>query len=141
VVGSGDAAIEEAEYLTKFAENVTIIVIHEEGKVDANQASAERAFRNPKLKWIWNSTVTRINGEELVESVTLKNLKTGEEWDYPTNGVFIFIGTVPNSELVKDQLQVNPQGYIITDEKMGTNLEGVFAAGDVRDKYLRQVIT
>lgn len=141
VVGSGDAAIEEAEYLTKFAENVSVIVIHEEGKVDANRVSAERAFRNPKLKWIWNSTVVRINGEELVESVTLKNIKTGEESDYPTNGVFIFIGTVPNSELIKDQVELNPQGYVITDEKMATNLEGVFAAGDVRDKYLRQVIT
>ncbi|MBO8159517.1 thioredoxin-disulfide reductase [Thermosyntropha sp.] len=141
VVGSGDAAVEEAEYLTKFAETVTVIVIHDEGKVDANKVSAERAFKNPKIKWIWNSTVKSINGDELVESVTLKNIKTGEETVYPTNGVFIFIGTQPMSDLVKDQLELNPQGYIITDEKMATNIEGVFAAGDVRAKYLRQVVT
>lgn len=141
VVGSGDAAIEEAEYLTKFAENVTVIVIHEEGKVDANQVSAERAFKNPKLKWIWNSTVKSINGDELVESVTLKNIKTGEETDYETNGVFIFIGTKPKVDLLEGKVNLTRGGYILTDEKMATNIEGVFAAGDVRDKYLRQVIT
>lgn len=141
VVGSGDAAIEEAEYLTKFAENVTVIVIHEEGKVDANRVSAERALRNPKLKWIWNSTVQSINGSELVETVTLKNIKTGEETDFPTNGVFIFIGTIPKSDLLQGRVELNKHGYVVTDHKMSTNMEGVFAAGDVRDKYLRQVVT
>jgi len=141
VVGSGDAAIEEAEYLTKFAENVTIIVIHDEGKVDANKVSAERAFKNPKLKWKWNSILKSINGDELVESVTLKNIKTGEETDFETNGVFIFIGTVPKTDLLKNVLELNKQGYILTDDRMATNIEGVYAAGDVRDKYLRQVIT
>lgn len=141
VVGSGDAAIEEAEYLTKFAENVTVIVIHEEGKVDANKVSAERAFNNPKLKWVWNSILKSINGDELVESVTLKNIKTGEESDFETNGVFIFIGTTPKTELLNGCVNLNKQGYIITNEKMATNVEGVFAAGDVRDKYLRQVVT
>jgi thioredoxin reductase (NADPH) len=141
VVGSGDAAIEEAEYLSKFAENVTVIVIHEEGKVDANQVSFERALQNPKLKWVWNSTVKSINGEELVENVTLKNIKTGEETDYPTNGVFIFIGTQPITQILDGQVALNPYGYILTDEKMATSIEGVFAAGDVREKYLRQVVT
>jgi thioredoxin reductase (NADPH) len=141
VVGSGDAAIEEAEYLSKFADLVSIIVIHEEGKVDANQVSFERAQQNPKLKWIWNSIVKSVNGEELVESITLKNIQTGEENNYPVNGVFIFIGTVPLTEVLANQVQLNPQGYIITDEKMATNREGVFAAGDVRAKYLRQVVT
>jgi len=141
VVGSGDAAIEEAEYLSKFAESVSIIVIHDEGKVDANQVSFERAKQNPKLKWIWNSIVKSINGDELVESITLKNIKTGEESIYPINGVFIFIGTVPITNLLDGQIELNPQGYIITDNKMATSLEGVFAAGDVRDKYLRQVVT
>jgi len=141
VVGSGDAAIEEAEYLTKFAESVTMIVIHEEGHVDANPVSAERAFKSPKLKWIWNSTVQKINGDEIVESITLKNIKTGEESDLPVNGVFIYIGTIPKTDLVKDVLELTPDGYVITDEKMATNVEGVFAAGDVRDKYLRQVVT
>ena len=141
VVGSGDAAIEEAEYLTRFAESVTMIVIHEEGHVDANPVAAERAFKSPQLKWIWNSTVKTINGDEIVESITLKNIKSGEESDLPVNGVFIYIGTVPKTELVKDVLELNSHGYVITDEKMATNLEGVFAAGDVRDKYLRQVVT
>jgi thioredoxin reductase (NADPH) len=141
VVGSGDAAIEEAEYLSKFADNVSVIVIHEEGKVDANQVSFERARQNPKLKWIWNSIVKSINGEELVESLTLKNIKTGEESDYPINGVFIFIGTVPLTEVLAGQVELNQQGYIVTDEKMAASVEGVFAAGDVRAKYLRQVVT
>lgn len=141
VVGSGDAAIEEAEYLSKFAENVTMVVIHEEGKVDANQASFERARKNPKLKWIWNSIVKSINGDDLVESLTVKDIRNGTESDYPLNGVFIFIGTVPLSDVVKEQVKVTSQGYILTDEKMATNIEGFFAAGDVRDKYLRQVVT
>lgn len=141
VVGSGDAAIEEAEYLTKFAENVTVIVIHDEGKVDANRVSAERAFKDPKLKWKWNSIVKSIKGDEIVESVTLKNIKTGEEEDLETNGVFIFIGTSPRTELLKGIVELNEQGYILCDEKMATSVEGVFAAGDIRAKYLRQVVT
>ncbi len=141
VVGSGDAAIEEAQYLTRFAENVTIIVIHEEGKVDANRVSAERALKDPKLKWKWNSIVKSVNGDELVETVTLKNIQTGEEEEFETNGVFIFIGTQPKTELLKDIVELNPQGYVITNEKMETNIQGVFAAGDCRDKYLRQVVT
>ncbi len=141
VVGSGDAAIEEAEYLTKFAESVTVIVLHEEGKVDANRVSAERAFKNPKLKWKWNSIVKSINGDEIVESITIKNTKTGEEEEYKTNGVFIFIGTIPRTDLIQGVVELNDQGYIVTDEKMATSVEGVFAAGDVRAKYLRQVVT
>lgn len=141
VVGSGDAAIEEAQYLTRFAENVTIIVIHEEGKVDANKVSAERAFKDPRLNWKWNSIVKSVNGDELVETVTLKNIKTGEEEEFATDGVFIFIGTQPKTELLKDMVELTPQGYVITNEKMETNVEGVFAAGDCRDKYLRQVVT
>lgn len=141
VVGSGDAAIEEAQYLTRFAENVTIIVIHEEGKVDANKVSAERAFKDPRLKWKWNSILKSVNGDELVESVTLKNIKTGEEEEFTTDGVFIFIGTQPKTELLEGIVELNHQGYVITNDKMETNIEGVFAAGDCREKYLRQVVT
>jgi len=141
VVGSGDAAIEEAEYLSRIVEKVTMIVIHEEGKVDANKISAERAFKNSKLQWIWNSIVKSINGEDIVESITLKNIKTAEESVIETNGVFVYIGTSPNTDLVKGVLDLNQQGYIITDDKMATNIEGVFAAGDIREKYLRQVVT
>jgi|LSQX01.2.fsa_nt_gb thioredoxin reductase (NADPH) len=141
VVGSGDAAIEEAEYLTRFAETVSIIVIHEEGKVDANQAAAERAFASPRIKWVWNSTVKEINGDEIVESLTIRNIKSGELSELPVNGVFIYIGTIPKTDMLTGILDLDPQGYIKTNEKMMTNIEGVFAAGDIRDKYLRQVVT
>lgn len=141
VVGSGDAAIEEAMYLTKFCELVTIVVIHDEGIVDANRVSAERAMANKKIKWIWNSVVEQINGDGIVESVTLKNLKTGQLSDYPTNGVFIFVGTEPKTDFLKGKIELNDQGYIIADEKMQTSVEGVYAVGDCRVKYLRQVIT
>lgn len=141
VVGSGDAAIEEAEYLSKFADQVSIIVIHEEGKVDANQVSFERAQQNPKIKWVWNSIVKSVNGDELVESLTLKNIHSGEESDFPVNGVFVFVGTVPLTEIMPAEVQLDQQGYVVTDEKMSTNRDGFFAAGDVRAKYLRQVVT
>lgn len=141
VVGSGDAAIEEAEYLSKFASKVTILVVHDEGKVDASRRSAERAFKNPKIEWLWNIQVVSINGKEIVESVSLKNIKNGKEFDYTCNGIFIFIGTQANTNILKGKIALNHEGYIITCEKMATTLEGVFAAGDIREKYLRQVVT
>jgi len=141
VLGNGDAAIEEAMYLTKFAETVTVIVIHDEGILDCNKKSAEKAKENPKIKWVWNSTVAEIKGEELVEGVVLKNMKTGELTDMETNGVFVFIGSVPNTEFLKDKIELNKQGYIITNDRMETNVPGVYAVGDAREKYLRQVVT
>jgi thioredoxin reductase (NADPH) len=141
VIGNGDAAVEEAMYLKKFAQTVTIIVIHDEGILDCNKASAERAFANPKLKWVWNSVLEEIKGDGLVESVVLKNIKTGELSEMETNGVFFFVGTVPKTELVKGKIDLDAQGYIITNEQMETSIPGVYAAGDARAKYLRQVIT
>lgn len=141
VIGNGDAAVEEAMYLTKFAETVTIIVIHDEGILDCNKASAEHAFANPKLKWIWNSVLDEIKGDGLVESVILKNIKTGELSEMATNGVFFFVGTVPKTDFLKGKIEMNEQGYIITNELMETSVPGVYAAGDARVKYLRQVIT
>lgn len=142
VVGNGDAAIEEAMYLTKFAEEVTVIVIHDEGTLDCNKASAEKAFNNSKIKWIWNSVLEEIVGDELVESVIVKNIKTGELTTKETNGVFFFIGTVPQTEFLADSgVELDKQGYIVTDDKMQTNLPGVYAVGDARVKYLRQVVT
>jgi thioredoxin reductase (NADPH) len=141
VVGNGDAAVEEAMYLTKFAETVTIIVIHDEGVLDCNKASAELAFANPKIKWVWNSVLTEIKGDGLVESVMIKNIKTGEITEMETNGVFFFVGTVPKTEILKGKVELNEQGYIITNELMETSVPGVYAAGDARMKYLRQVIT
>jgi len=141
VVGNGDAAIEEAMYLTKFAETVTIIVIHGEGVLDCNKVSAEKAKANPKIKWVWNSVLDEIVGDELVESVMVKNIKTSEITELQTNGVFVFIGTQPNTDFLAGKVALNAQGYILTDEKMQTNVDGVYAVGDVRDKFLRQVVT
>lgn len=141
VVGNGDAAIEEAMYLTKFAATVTVIVIHEKGNLDCNKASAEKAMKNPKLKWVWNSTVEEIAGDELVEKVVLKNIDTGELSDLETNGVFVFIGTVLHTDFLKGKVDLDDRGYIITNDMMETNVPGVYGVGDARVKYLRQVVT
>ena len=141
VVGNGDAAIEEAIYLTRFAREVSVIVIHDEGKLDCNKASAEMAFKNQKLKWIWNSVVEEILGDELVEKIIIKNIKSGELFEKKTDGVFFFVGTVPKTEFLADIVELDEQGYIITNDLMETNIAGVYAVGDAREKYLRQVIT
>ncbi len=141
VVGNGDAAIEEAMYLTRFANEVTVIVIHDEGTLDCNKASAEKAFGNPKLKWIWNSVLDEIKGDELVESVVIKNIKTNELSEKEVNGVFFFVGTVPKTDFLKGKIELDKQGYIVTNEMMETNVPGVYGVGDARVKYLRQVVT
>lgn len=141
VVGNGDAAIEEAMYLTKFAESVTVIVIHDEGTLDCNKMSAEKAFKNPKIRWVWNSVLDEIKGDELVESVMVKNIKTGELTEMETNGVFFFVGTVPKTDFLKGKIQLDDHGYVITNDKMETDVPGVYAVGDARVKYLRQVVT
>ena len=141
VVGNGDAAIEEAMYLTKFAETVTVIVIHNEGVLDCNKMSAERAMQNPKIRWIWNSVLDEILGDELVEGCKIKNIKTGEISELDVNGVFVFIGSVPNTEFLQGKVELDEQGYILANEKMETNIPGVYAVGDARAKYLRQVVT
>lgn len=141
VVGNGDAAIEEAMYLTKFANEVTIIVIHDEGILDCNKASAEKAFKNPKIKWVWSSVLEEIVGDELVESVLIKNIKTGEITEKEVNGVFFFVGTVPKTKFLEGKVELDKYGYIPTNDKMETNIPGVYAVGDARVKYLRQVVT
>lgn len=141
VVGNGDAAIEEAMYLTRFAETVSIIVIHDEGVLDCNKASAEKAFANPKIKWIWNSVLEEIKGDGIVEEVAIKNLKTGEISALEVNGVFFFVGTVPQTSFLEGKVELDPQGYIITNERMETSVPGVYGAGDAIQKYLRQVVT
>ncbi|NLJ79661.1 MAG: FAD-dependent oxidoreductase, partial [Firmicutes bacterium] len=102
VLGNGDAAVEEACYLSKFAETVTIIVIHEEGVLDAAPMLRERAFKNPKIRWVWNSTLAEIKGQGLVEGVVLKNIKTGGLSVLETNGVFIYVGTIPQTKFLKN---------------------------------------
>ena len=141
VVGNGDAAIEEAMYITKFARKVSIIVIHDEGIVDCNRVSAEKAFRHPQIEFIWNSVLTEIKGDFEVESVVIKNLKTGALTEMPANGVFIYVGMIPGTNFLKNQVELDERGYIVTGPTMETSVEGVFAAGDVTPKYLRQIVT
>ncbi|MCL2188944.1 MAG: thioredoxin-disulfide reductase [Defluviitaleaceae bacterium] len=141
VIGSGDAAIEEAMYLTKFVESVTIVVIHDEGILDCNKRSAQKAFENSKFKWVWNSTVEEIQGDEMVEGVLVKNIRTGEKRVLEVNGVFVFIGAQPKTDFLKGKITLDEWGYIPTSEKMETNIAGVYAVGDARAKYLRQVVT
>jgi thioredoxin reductase (NADPH) len=141
VVGGGDSAIEEAIFLTKFANTVNII--HRRDELRAGVALQSRAFKNEKISFTWNTVIEEIKGGDngIVKSVVLKNLKTGEVTEQPTEGVFIFIGHDPNSDVFNGQVAVNANGYIITDQRFRTNIEGVFAAGEIQDEIWRQVAT
>jgi thioredoxin reductase (NADPH) len=141
ILGNGDAAVEEAMYLTKFVNSATIVVIHDEGVLDATKIIQERAFANPKLKWIWTSTVDEICGDEMVEKVIVKNIKTNEKSEVECNGVFIFVGTVPKTEFLKGVIDMDQRGYVKTNDLMETSVDGLYCVGDARQKYLRQVIT
>ena len=142
VIGSGDAAIEEGMFLTKFASKVIVSVMHEEGKMDCHEIAKEEAMANPKMEFIWNTLPAEFRGdEEHLRSVALKNLKTNEILDIPVDTCFLFIGYVPNTEIFKGIINMTRAGYVLTNEKMETNIPGVFAAGDVRDKFLKQVAT
>lgn len=139
VIGGGDSAVEEALFLTRFASKVTIV--HRRDEFRAQKIIQERAFENPKIHIIWNSAVDLIEGDGMVESVKIRNLVSGEVTDYPTNGVFIYVGMDPITDFIKDLGVTNEAGYIPTDEQMKTSIPGIFAAGDVREKTLRQVVT
>ncbi|MFQ6014683.1 MAG: thioredoxin-disulfide reductase [Anaerolineae bacterium] len=139
VVGGGDSALEEATFLTKFASKVQ--VIHRRDQLRAGPTLQARARRNEKVSFIWDTVVIGITGDGAVEEVHLKNVKTEEESTLPTDGVFIAIGHVPNTALFKGQLEMDEQGYLITDERAHTSIEGVFAGGEVTDPIFRQVIT
>ena len=139
VVGGGDSALEEALFLTRFASRVR--VIHRRDQLRASYILQERARRNEKIEFIWNSVVTQINGTSEVESVTLRNVVSGEDSVLPTEGVFVFIGHSPNSEIFRGQLEMDENGYIITNKLTHTNVKGVFAAGEVADPVFRQNVT
>ena len=141
VIGSGDAAIEEGMFLTKFASKVIVSVMHDEGKMDCNEIAKEAALKNPKMEFVWNTVVDSFEGDDHLDKVVFKNLKTEELIEVPCDNCFEFIGYIPNTEIFKDQINLTPQGYILTDEKMATNIEGVFSCGDVREKWLKQVAT
>lgn len=141
VVGSGDAAIEEGMFLTKFADKVIVSVLHDTGKMDCNEIAKAQAMSNPKMEFIWNTVVHEFTGEERLQKVILRNLKTEELISVAVDSCFLFIGYLPNTDIFKGILDMNRGGYLISNEKMETNIEGVFAAGDVRDKFLKQVAT
>ena len=144
VVGGGDSAVEEAMYLTKFARKVT--VIHRRDQLRAAKSIQEKAFANPKLHFLWNSVVTKADGEDVLNAITVRNVLTGEETVIRATeedgmlGLFGFVGYQPNTSLFEGKLPLE-NGYIRTDENMCTSIPGVYAAGDIRVKRLRQVIT
>ncbi|NLK18327.1 MAG: thioredoxin-disulfide reductase [Synergistaceae bacterium] len=139
VVGGGNTAVEEGEYLTAFASKVYII--HRRDEFRADRAAVERALSNPKIVPVWNTVVEKIEGDGMVENLVLKNIKTGETSNLPVAGVFMFVGQLPHDEPVRGLVEAVKGGWIKTDESMETSVEGLFAAGDVRDKDLRQVVT
>ncbi|MBR5554754.1 thioredoxin-disulfide reductase [bacterium] len=139
VVGGGNAAVEEAMYLTKFASKVYLI--HRRNELRADKIVQERAFKNEKIEFVWDSVVKEIVGEDLVHTAVLENVKTKELSNLQVNGVFPYIGMVPNIENISGQVEQDSNGFIITDETMKTSIDGVYAVGDVRKTPLRQVIT
>lgn len=139
VVGGGNAAVEEAMYFTKFADKV--YVIHRRNELRADKIVQERAFKNEKIEFVWDSVVKEIRGENLVNTAVLENVKTKELSNLNVDGVFPYIGMTPNIEGISGQVEQDANGFIIVDETMKTSLDGVYAVGDVRKTPLRQVIT
>lgn len=144
VMGGGDAAVEEAMYLTKYARKVTIV--HRRDELRAAKSIQEKAFANPKMAFMWDSVITNLEGDGLLDKITFKNVKTGVETvvnapeEDGTFGVFVFIGFVPETALLEGKIKME-NGYVLTDDDMHTDVPGVYAAGDCRKKSLRQVVT
>ena len=139
VVGGGDSAVEEAIFLTRFAKSVTIV--HRRDELRAQKVLQDRAFANEKIKFIWDSVVKEIKGENRVESVVIENVKTGQVTEHAFGGVFIYVGLDPVSDFVQELQIRDKAGWIVTDDHMKTSVAGIFAVGDVRQKDLRQVTT
>lgn len=137
VVGGGDAAVEEGTFLTKFGSKVYLI--HRRDRFRAQKIIQERAFANPKIEVIWNTVVEEISGDSKVEHLRLKNVATGEKKRLDVGAVFIFVGFVPNSHLIKDRVEKDKNGYVVTNDRMETNVPGLFVCGDVRAQLCRQV--
>ncbi|MBP3821276.1 thioredoxin-disulfide reductase [bacterium] len=139
VVGGGNSAVEEAMYLTKFASKVYLI--HRRDELRADKIIQERAFKNKKLEFVWDTVVDEIKGDDLVNSILVHNVKTNEKSEIEINGIFPYIGITPNVDYINGQIEQDSKGFIQTDETMKTSVEGVYAVGDVRQTPLRQVIT
>lgn len=141
VLGAGDQAIEESGYLTNFAKKVTVIVLHEEGHLDCNEMAAEEAFKNPKIDFVWNTTLEAIKGSDEVDGLVLKNVVDGTKTEVKTDGIFFFVGMVPQTEFIKNLVHCDAKGYIEVNEQKETNVPGIYAIGDCTQTYLRQVVT
>jgi thioredoxin reductase (NADPH) len=139
VIGGGNSAIEEALFLTKFASRVYIV--HRRDRLRADEVLQRRVKANERIKLVWDSIVTEILGDTQVSGVLLKNLKTGEMTSLNADGVFVYIGNVANTQLFAGQIELDEQGYIVTDARQRSNIKGVFAAGDVQERFLQQVVT
>jgi thioredoxin reductase (NADPH) len=139
VVGGGDSAVEEATFLTKFA--TTVHLVHRRGELRASKVMQERARNNEKIKFHWDSAVIDIKGDQKMQQAVLKNLKTNEETTLDVGGLFVAIGHEPNTKLFKSQVDLDDEGYVVLKNKTHTNIEGIFAAGDVHDRNYRQAIT
>jgi thioredoxin reductase (NADPH) len=139
LIGGGDTAVEEAIFLTRFTSKVHLI--HRRDELRATKLLQERVMALDRVNIVWDTIPMSIVGDTEVKGVDLKNVKTGKTSHLPVQGVFVFIGYIPNNELVKDQLELDPLGFVVTDNDMQTSVPGVFAAGDIRSKILRQIAT
>jgi len=139
VVGGGDSAMEEAMFLTKFATKVS--VVHRRDKLRASKIMQDRAMKNEKIAFVWNSVVEDVLGQNIVTGVRVRNIVTGKVWKLPSAGLFLAIGHRPNTTLFTDQLEMTDTGYLITSHGTATSIPGVFAAGDVQDAHYRQAVT
>jgi thioredoxin reductase (NADPH) len=137
VIGGGDSAVEEGMFLTKFAEKVYLV--HRRDELRAAEIAQERAFANPKMEFVWDSVPRQIDGDQMVEALQVENVKTGEGRALPVNGVFMYIGQIPNTAWLKGTVELDDFGYIVTDELLRTSLPGVFACGDARANPLKQI--
>ncbi|MCX8129049.1 MAG: thioredoxin-disulfide reductase [Clostridia bacterium] len=139
VVGGGNSAVEEAVFLTRYAKYVTII--HQFENFQASKAAQDEVFKNPGIRIIWNSEIRKVSGENFIKSVTVENIKTKELSEIPAEGVFVYIGMEPKTDMFKEKVSMDESGYIISDEDMKTGIPGIFVAGDVRVKKIRQIAT
>jgi thioredoxin reductase (NADPH) len=139
VVGGGDSALQEGLFLTKFASKVRIV--HRRDQLRAGAVLQRRAKENPKIEFVWNTVVDSINGEQKVETIALRNLQTGTVTETPTEGIFVYVGHLPNNALFKGKLAMDEDGYLITDKLMRTSVPGIFAAGEIQDHRFKQAAT
>jgi thioredoxin reductase (NADPH) len=139
IIGGGDSAVEEGLFITRYASSVTLI--HRRDELRASPILQKRAREHPKMSFIWDTVVTEVVGTDKLESLKLKNIKTGVESTFETDGLFIFIGHVPNTHMFQGQLDMSDLGYVIVNDKMETSVQGVYAAGEIADPHFRQVVT